>query len=276
MAESDKEKKTSSVYSYLWRKADKDGLLAKSHYERMQEVIPEQIIRGCRGLEVGSGCGCDTLSMAKANKSVMICSLELSDGIYETKDLCKGLPNVKLVKASAINLPFKDEIFDFAYSFGVLHHTIDPEKSLREIARVIKKEAHVFLYLYEDHSDNPIKYSAVKFVSLIRVFTLKVPSKILLILSYIASPFVVLFFSYPAKVMRRFSLTRKLSGNMPFNFGTHLFSVAGDIYDRFAAPIEHRYSRSQLTDLLRGCGFSDINITKLKGLAGWVTWGRRI
>lgn len=60
---------------------------------------------------------------------------------------------------------------------------------------------------------------------------------------------------------------------MPFNFGTSLFSLKGDIYDRFFVPIEHRFSCKALYEILKEYNFYNIQITKLKATAGWVTWG---
>jgi len=68
-------------------------------------------------------------------------------------------------------------------------------------------------------------------------------------------------------------MTQSLSQRFPFNFGTHPFSLSGDLYDRLGAPIEHRFNKEQIYSMLINCGFNKINITKLKDSAGWVTWG---
>ena len=38
----------------------------------------------------------------------------------------------------AENMPFADKSFDIVYSFGVLHHTPDTEKSIAEVHRVLR------------------------------------------------------------------------------------------------------------------------------------------
>lgn len=180
--------------------------------------------------------------------------------------------NVYVIKGSVIHSPLKEGIFDFAYCFGVLHHTSDPKKDLLEIARILKKQSPVFLYLYEDHSDNVLKYLALKAVMFLRKLTIKIPPKMLYILSFVASPLVFLFFSCPSIILRKFKSTQKFAENMPFNFSTSLFGLGADLYDRFAAPIEHRFSRKELYDILDSHNFYNINITKLKATAGWVVW----
>ncbi|MEM4247002.1 MAG: class I SAM-dependent methyltransferase, partial [Candidatus Woesearchaeota archaeon] len=65
-------------------------------------------------------------------------------GIDSSKELIKiakqRMPDAKLIPASAVNLPFPDESFDYVICLAVLHH-LKPEqheKALSEIKRVLK------------------------------------------------------------------------------------------------------------------------------------------
>ena len=267
--------KTQKVYSYLWETEQCVKPSEGFHFENMQEVITEPIIKGSWGLDAGSGCGHDTHVMAKINPSVKIVSMDISDGINSNLKLNQNLVNVYIVKGSVLNMPFKEGVFDFAYSYGVLHHTANPEKGLQEIARVIKSKSSAYLYLYEDHSENFVKYVGIKIVNIIRKITVRIPSRVLYALATLFSPFVFIFFTCPAKILRRFKLTAGIAEKIPFNFGSSLFSLRGDLYDRFGAPIEYRFSRKNVTDMLGSCNFTNINITRLKAIAGWVAWGHK-
>lgn len=264
--------KTGHVYGFLWKNSKNENP-GKWHYNSMQEVVKEPIVKGEKGIDIGSGCGYDTLIMAKNNPLVKIISLDISEGVYRTKKLTSDLSNVWVIKGSALSIPIADNSLDFAYSFGVLHHTPDPDSAVREIARVIKKSAPAYLYLYEDHSENRIKYLLLKFVKALRIITTKLPSKVLYGLSFLASPFVVMVFTLPYRALSRFTVTRALSEKIPFNFGTNLFSLTGDIYDRFGAPIERRFGRDETFKLLNRNGFSGISICRMKATAGWVASG---
>lgn len=269
----DKTKKTSDTYGFLWNKSENATPPSRWHYNAMQEVISKPIVIGARGIEIGSGCGFDAYLMAKNNPGIRLFSMDMSDGALRTKELVSRLDNVRVVRASALDIPFKDGAFDFAYSFGVLHHTDDPEKGLHEIARVLKEGGSVYAYLYEDHSEHPLKRAGVKMASALRRVTVRMPPKALYVLACVLSPVVYALFTLPAKVLRKFGKTATLASLMPFNFGTTPFSLRGDLYDRFGAPIECRYGRQEALDMFIRQGFSDVNITRLKDTAGWVIWG---
>lgn len=269
----DKVKKTSAVYGLLWSKTDPVACPARWHFHDLQELIDEPIVRGKIGIDIGAGCGYDTYIMGAAHPAVKVVGLDLSGGIQAARRLCAELKNTSFIRGSLLEMPLKDETFDFAYSFGVLHHTPDPARGAREIARILKNGAPLYLYLYEDHSENFAKFAGIKIAAFFRIATVRLPAKLLYALCFLFSPFVVAAFSWPAWMMKKFKATRGLAGSMPFNFGRHPFSLTGDLYDRLSAPIEYRFSRQQVDDLLSGSGFSGIKIIKSRNKAGWIAWG---
>lgn len=269
----DEQKKIEKTYGFLWTRNKDIHPVDIWHFNKMQEVINEPVVRGKIGIDIGCGCGYDTHIMAKNNPSVRLIGMDISDGVYVTRELNAGLKNVNVIKCSAKDIPLKNEVFDFAYSFGVLHHTPDPQKCLLEIWRILKKCSPVFMYLYEDHSENMLKYTAVKIVGYLRVVTARLNPGILYALCYMASPFIFVLFSVPSRILRAFKLTEHFSKSIPFNFGRSLFSLNGDLFDRLSVPIEHRFNRQGVYDLFSGCGFKGIKITRLNESAGWVIRG---
>lgn len=264
---------TVALYSHIWNRIAPPASEDPVHIDGVEEALGEPVVQGTTGLDAGSGCGSDTFAMASRYPSVEIISVDISEGVYATRRATEGLPNVHVVRGSVLELPLKSDICDFAYSFGVLHHTPNPLKGLQEIARALKARGCVSLYLYEDHSDNPWKAIPLKAVAMLRALTVKLDTHVLSGLCYLLSPLAVLFFSVPARILQQFEKTKILADKMPFNFGTSLFSVHADLLDRFGAPIEVRYSRQGVIDLLRQGGLTDVQTTKLDATAGWVARG---
>jgi len=259
---------TADLYSHLWRNQTPEPS-ASTHFQQMEDALEEPIVHGDLGLDAGSGCGSDTATMARRYPHTELLSLDLSEGVYATKQATATMPNVHVIRGSVLDLPLRSESCDFVYSFGVLLHTPNPLKGLQEMARVLKTFGRVALYLYEDHADNLWKAIPLKAVTVLRVLTVKLHPQVLSGLCYLLSPFVVLMFSIPARIMMHFRGTRKLAERMPFNFGTSLFSVQADLLDRLGAPIEERFSQADVETLLKHGGVTKQRICKLKDIAGW-------
>jgi ubiquinone/menaquinone biosynthesis C-methylase UbiE len=65
-------------------------------------------------------------------------------------ELAGVAPDLRL--ADAENLPFADNSFDIAYSYGVMHHSPDTARCLREAFRVLKPGGHARIMLYHHAS----------------------------------------------------------------------------------------------------------------------------
>lgn len=266
---------TADTYSLLWTKAKECGEIPGYHYDKMQEVIPEGIVKGKLGLEVGCGCGLDTRIMARENPFVEIVALDISEGVYRAGRLNRNSVNVHIIRSSSLSIPLRDGLFDFCYSFGVAHHTPDPGLCFSEMGRVLKQNGKVSLYVYEDHQDNIWKRYPLQLVGLVRRITSRIDRRLLYLLCVAASPSIFAFFTIPARIASRFSKTRKLASQIPFNFGKGPFSLQGDLFDRFGAPVELRFSRMQLSGMLEKSGFKDVRFTGLRTSAGIVAWANK-
>lgn len=270
------EDKTIRSYSFLWsRKITRESQGTKTHFEAVQSVLDAPIVQGRVGIEIGSGPGRDMAHMANCYPESRFVALDFNRSVFDLKKKLGPLKNVSVVRASALALPFNDETVDFVYSFGVLHHTIDPPKGISEIYRVLKDRGTVVLYLYEDHEGNRIKFYALKAVTWLRKVTLMLPPRLLYFLCGLFSPVVYLLFSVPARLLGRWSQTKHLADAIPFNFGRHPFDLTGDLFDRFGTPIEKRYGREELAGTLEAGGFPEQLLKKIPDTAGWVAWARK-
>lgn len=89
-------------------------------------------------LEVGVGAGTDHSNWAKAGTDLF--GVDLTEkGIEITKKRINLFDlESNLQRVDAESLPFEDSSFDVVYSWGVIHHSENTEKIIKEIYRVLK------------------------------------------------------------------------------------------------------------------------------------------
>jgi ubiquinone/menaquinone biosynthesis C-methylase UbiE len=104
--------------------------------------------RGQRVLEVGVGMGADYLEWLKAGARASGVDLSSASLAHARRRCELAGYSTDLQVADAERLPFPDCTFDVVYSYGVMHHSPDTERCLREAWRVLKPggEARIMLY----------------------------------------------------------------------------------------------------------------------------------
>ncbi len=110
--------------------------------------------RGKKVLEIGCGIGTDAINFARAGADVTV--VELSK---ESLDLCRrrfrlfGLDaNFYLGNVEELTTFVPVETYDLVYSFGVLHHTPDPERALAEIVPYMAADSELRAMFYAARS----------------------------------------------------------------------------------------------------------------------------
>jgi ubiquinone/menaquinone biosynthesis C-methylase UbiE len=119
--------------------------LARLGYDRCRDLINSPAffkmlpdIKNLKGLDVGCGEGYNTRIAAK--KGAVMTAIDISSVfITSAEESEKQEPlGIKYQVASAINLPFPDDFFDFAIATMSLMDMSDIEKAISEVFRVIK------------------------------------------------------------------------------------------------------------------------------------------
>jgi ubiquinone/menaquinone biosynthesis C-methylase UbiE len=108
--------------------------------------------RGKHVLEIGVGAGTDFTRFARAG--AVVTGVDLTEHAIELVRKRLELEGLEgdLRVADAESLPFDDGTFDRVYSWGVLHHTPDTSRAVREAIRVVKPGGDLCVMLYARHS----------------------------------------------------------------------------------------------------------------------------
>jgi ubiquinone/menaquinone biosynthesis C-methylase UbiE len=110
---------------------------------------------GKRVLEVGCGIGTDTINFARAGAQVTAVDLsERSLEIARKRATVYKLPNIDFVQANVEELAaiLPATRYDLVYSFGVVHHTPNPEAALRQMLSFLAPGGTLKLMVYHRYS----------------------------------------------------------------------------------------------------------------------------
>jgi SAM-dependent methyltransferase len=108
--------------------------------------------RGKEVLEIGCGIGTDTINFARAGASVTAIDLSpKSIEIAKQRAHVYGLENsIKFICGSAENLRdlVREKKYDLIYSFGVIHHTPNPESVFLQVQNHLKNDGEFRVMVY--------------------------------------------------------------------------------------------------------------------------------
>jgi len=102
---------------------------------------------------IDAGCGngryINIVNKISSPPPLLIIGIDLSDAVYVAAKNCFTSKNVVFMKMDINLLPkiLKSQV-DYIYSIGVLHHTPDAEKAFNNLAKCVKKDGFISLFLY--------------------------------------------------------------------------------------------------------------------------------
>lgn len=104
-------------------------------------------LQGALVLDVG--CGAGRFAEIALRDGAEVIGVDLSSAVMAAYKNLGHEPLFHCAQSSVYDLPFPDEIFDYAYCIGVIQHTPDPQKAVQSILRKIKIGGKVGLWIYE-------------------------------------------------------------------------------------------------------------------------------
>jgi SAM-dependent methyltransferase len=111
--------------------------------ERVESVLP---LSGRTVLDVGCGSGVFTYYLK--NRCARVVGTDCS------ADMLDRIVDIETVMADAHSLPFDDASFDIAFEANLLHHANDPQRVVREMARIASQA----VVLIEPNRLNPLMF----------------------------------------------------------------------------------------------------------------------
>lgn len=282
------QERTRALYTDLWerftpiwrrpsqRRSRGYDAPAKSHYELLQLAAGADILAGEAIIDAGCGNGGELLAAAARRPETTFVGVDLSAGVIVAEAMAQDRPNANFVQGDLLALPLARERFDGAVSFGVLHHTPDPEGAFHRVLESLRPGAHVTIFLYKDFSDLPLKRLLLLPVTMLRRLTTRLPPRFLAWLAWAGAPLVFLVLTLPARLLGKLG-AKRFARHIPYATFPDLAAIASSLQDRFGAPHEHRFNLATLEAWARRARLEESKVVDCfsLGFSGLVLTGRK-
>ncbi|HTT07459.1 MAG TPA: class I SAM-dependent methyltransferase [Gammaproteobacteria bacterium] len=138
--------------------------LQEQRYRSHRHLLPwiRAMRPGRTVLEIGCGVGLDSHVMAR--HGLQVTSVDLTFVGVQTAKHRFERENMAAAFAvtDACKLAIASEMFDYVYSFGVLHHAADTERTIKEVYRALKKGGEARIMLYHRRSLNELVHRLLR------------------------------------------------------------------------------------------------------------------
>ena len=227
-------------------------------YEDYFKVFPwERLDQKSIGADVG--CGSGRWAVVVAPKIGHLHLIDASNQALEVaKENLKSTTNCSFHNCSLDAMPITDGSLDFAYSLGVLHHIPDTQEGIRSIAEKLKTGGIFLAYIYYRFDNRPLWFKLIwKLSDFVRRCICRLPYSIRYFLSQIIAISIYWPLSRSALFLEK---VYKPLNNFPLFWyrNKSFYSLRTDALDRFGTKLERRYTKPEITSMLKSAGFRNI------------------
>ena len=149
---------------------------------------------------------------------------------------------------------------DLAMSLGVLHHIPDTGLAIKDVSRRIKPGGIFLCYLYYSLENKPTFYKLIfKAVDGVRRVISVLPQRIKQLVTSTIAALIYWPLARFSKVLNKFGVN---TSNIPLHHYSHMpfVMLANDALDRFGTSLEQRFSKAEITEMLRAADFDIANL----------------
>lgn len=267
-----KQAKTALSFGYEWQRFPEMYAEWEKQFLDYMQPHDTDFFKDKKVLDAGCGNGRFAYYAGKYAREVW--AIDLGPAVEVARKNTASLDNVHVVQADLHHPPFPLESFDFIYSIGVLHHLPDPEAAFQNLLRYLKPGGQIQIYLYWQPERRSIKSALLRAVNSARNLTTRLPHWAVHALAYPSALAAFLFFVWPYQIMKRVPALRSVAANMPMKqYAVLPFRVCvNDQLDRFSAPIENRYTKTEVEAWLSSAGLKKFQVIPN---FGWLGTGQK-
>ena len=240
-------------------------------FKQYFDIFPDEFLNSQNiGFDMGCGSGRWAKFIAPKVK-ILNCIDPSKKALKVAKQNLENFSNCIFECASTNSNSIKKESQDFGYCLGVLHHIPEPQIGLNSCVSKLKKGSPFLIYLYYKFDNRPKWYFMIWYLTVFpRKLISLLPFRIKLLISKLIALFIYLPFAYIGKLFAKLGI--KLIHLPLYDYRNKSFYfMQTDAFDRFATKIEKRFTKQEISQMMRKAGL--INIKFSKTTPFWVAIG---
>lgn len=269
------DQKTVVSFGDEWSRFDQSGMTeveAQKTFEEYFSVFPWDLLpSNAEGFDMG--CGSGRWARFVAPRVGRLNCVDPSLAINVARSTLATHSNVVFHQASVDSSGLLLGSQDFGYSLGVLHHVPDTAAAIRSCVDLLKPGAPLLLYLYYAFDNRPVWFRALWRVSdWGRQLIFRFPAGLKHVVTDVIAGLVYWPLARLSGVLERLHIP--IHGIPLSYYRKHTFyTMRTDARDRFGTPLEQRFTRAQIENMMRDAGLVDIQFSD--GAPYWCVMGIR-
>ncbi|RDC64105.1 class I SAM-dependent methyltransferase [Adhaeribacter pallidiroseus] len=226
--------------------------------------IVDEVMLNHNSYVLDVGCGTGRWTKYVSGRAGFVEAIDPSQAVASAANLLKNEKNVRITQASVETIPFADNAFDFVFSLGVLHHIPDTFEAMQSCVKKVKIGGFFLVYLYYSLDNRGFLYKLLFQISnLFRVLISKLPQKLKAFVCDLIAFFIYLPFVLISRIVENIAFLKKFIEYIPLSYYRKVsFNVIrNDALDRMGTPLEQRFSKKEINDMLIRAGLTDIQFS---------------
>lgn len=231
--------------------------------DRIRTALPMSLesIKGLKIIEAGSGAGRFTEVLLKYG--AIVYSFDLSNAV--SANYANNMPhkNLTIFQGDIEDIPFEDNFFDISICLGVMQHTRDFSKSLKEISRVTRAGGIISFDHYKTHIGHYTSMYLVYWMIIKRI-----PKKFqLIVTNFLTKTFFPIHwvfrkYSLIQYLLRRISPISFYYGMFDLNKDQHYELSKLDTHDKNTDHYKRMVTEKKLNKIVKKFNFMEFTIFK--------------
>lgn len=207
------------------------------------------------------GCGMGRWSYYISDRVKFVEAIDPSEAVFSASEFTSKKGNIRVTQAGVDDIPFEDNSFDFVFSLGVFHHVPDTQEAIRKAVCKVKRGGHFMIYLYYSLDNRGFLFKSLFHLSnLLRLIISKLPKRLKSMVCDILAFTLYLPFILLTKLIKSIVPSGGLYKKIPLSYydGKSFKIIRNDSLDRFGTPLEQRFSKIQIEQMMKRAGLSNI------------------